>query len=44
MEEVIEMINSKLLDMGFTISESSCDDGNVYYSFVNTVWIYSGLV
>lgn len=44
MDEVIEMINSKLLDMGFTISESSCDDGNVYYSFVNTVGKHSRLV
>ena len=36
-EEVIEMINSKLIDIGFSISESNCDDGVVYYSFVNTV-------
>ena len=37
LEEVIEMINSKLIDIGFSISESNCDDGVVYYSFVNTV-------
>lgn len=37
LESAVELINSKLRDLGFTISETSCDDGEIYYCFINTV-------
>lgn len=40
LESAVELINSKLRDLGFTISETSCDDGEIYYCFINTVLVY----
>ena len=34
---VVSDINKKLRDIGFSISESVCDDGCTYYCYVNTV-------
>ncbi|KAK8793117.1 hypothetical protein WA588_005854, partial [Blastocystis sp. NMH] len=36
LENAVELINAKLRDLGFTISETSCDDGEIYYCFINT--------
>ena len=37
LDNAVELINAKLRDLGFTISETSCDDGEIYYCFINTV-------
>ena len=34
-------INKKLRDIGFSISESVCDDGCTYYCYVNTVHVHA---
>ncbi|KNB42528.1 nhypothetical protein [Blastocystis sp. subtype 4] len=37
LEPVVELINSKIHRLGFAIREISCDDGEYYYCYVNTV-------
>ena len=37
----LELINSKIHRLGFAIREISCDDGEYYYCYVNTVFALS---
>ena len=37
LEPVVELINFKVHRLGFAIREISCDDGETYYCYVNTV-------
>ena len=41
LEPVVELINSKINRLGFAIREISCDDGEYYYCYVNTVFALS---
>lgn len=37
LESVIGDINTAIRDIGFSIKDMNCDDGESYYCFINTV-------